>query len=77
LRTNKIYLLYRFNKESPERIASLINKVRKDRDIGLSLDEVTEDVELEDLSLGAVEAKVIYYFKKNLFKKPISVDSLQ
>ncbi|KAJ2986333.1 hypothetical protein NUW58_g5078 [Xylaria curta] len=62
----------------PEQVASLVSVVRRDRDSpGPSLEEIRQDRDLYDLSLGATEPDVEAYFHTHLFPVPKSSDSLK
>jgi hypothetical protein len=77
LAANNIYLRPS-SEQYPEHIASLVNKVRRDRDSpGPSLDQVRQDVELEALALGAVASDVKNHFRNNIFTASALVDSVR
>ena len=77
LASNNIYM--RSSREQyPERIASLVDHVRKDRDSpGPSSDQVWQDMGLENLEMGVGETDVEDYFRGKIFAKPAPLDSLK
>ena len=67
LAANNVYL--RSSREQfPERIADLVDHIRRDRDSPApSSDEVRQDTALEELGMGAGEPKVEKYFQDRIF----------
>ncbi|KAK3371258.1 hypothetical protein B0T24DRAFT_595093 [Lasiosphaeria ovina] len=62
----------------PEHITDLVDYVRQDRDSpGPSADEVRQDRDLHDLSMGAGKPQVEEYFRTNIYPYPKSTESLQ
>lgn len=77
LAANNIYMLHPCDL-LPEHIAGLVDSVQQDRDSpGPLPEEIRQDRDLYDLSLGAGEPQVEQYFRTNLFPYPKSSDSLQ
>lgn len=77
LAENNIYLRS-FYEEFPDDIAGLVHHVCKDRDSpGPPLDQFRHDIDLEHLEMGTGEPDVEEYFKRKIFAKPTSSDSLQ
>ena len=67
---NNIYMRP-LREELPEHIAGLVDHIRRDRDSpGPSLDQVSQDAELNELWMGAGEPKVEDYFRDTIFPKP-------
>ncbi len=62
----------------PEHITSLIDYIRQDRDSpDPSPEEVRQDRDLHDLSMGVAEPEVEKYFHTHIFPDPKSSDSLK
>jgi hypothetical protein len=77
LAANNIYMQHPCD-PIPERTASLVDYVRQDRESpGPSLDEVGQDRDLYDLSIGAGEPDVEKYFHTHIFPDTNSSDSLK
>jgi hypothetical protein len=76
LAANNIYL-HPHDEPLPEHIAELDNYVGRNRDSpGPSLDQVKQDPELNELWIGATEAKVEDYSRGKIFPKYGSSDSV-
>ncbi|KAF1994144.1 hypothetical protein P154DRAFT_557414 [Amniculicola lignicola CBS 123094] len=76
LAANGIHMRRRYD-PVPEHIASLVDHVRQDRNSpGPSSDEVWQDTDLYNLSMGAGESKVEDYFKGTIFPNPGSSGTL-
>jgi hypothetical protein len=77
LAANNIYMRHPCN-PIPSDIAGLVDSVHQDRDSpGPSADEVRQDRDLYDLSLGAAEPDVEKYFQTHIFPDPKSLDTLK
>ncbi|KAI9799412.1 MAG: hypothetical protein M1825_004512 [Sarcosagium campestre] len=77
LAMNNIYM--RSSREQfPAHIANLVDNIRLDRNSpDPSLDQVWQDLDLENLELGAPQPEVEDYFKVNIFGKPKIIDILK
>ncbi|KLU90718.1 hypothetical protein MAPG_10570 [Magnaporthiopsis poae ATCC 64411] len=77
LAANDIFLLHPCD-PIPAHITSIIDGVRRGRDSpGPSLNEIRQDRDLLDLSLGAPESEVENYFRRHIFPHPRSSDTLK
>ena len=74
LAENNIYI----RKQYPKHIASLVDQIRMDHDsLGLSLNKIRRDIDLENLEIGTRETDMEDYFRGKVFLKPASLDSLK
>ncbi|KAK0727124.1 hypothetical protein B0T26DRAFT_737918 [Lasiosphaeria miniovina] len=77
LAANNVYMRHPCD-PIPEHITDLVDYVGQDRDSpGPSVDEVRQDRDLHDLSMGAGEPQVEEYFRTNIYPYPKSIESLQ
>ncbi|KAG8417266.1 hypothetical protein J3459_012472 [Metarhizium acridum] len=77
LAANNIYMCHPCD-PIPEDVASIVDYVRRNRDSpGPSLDEIRQNRDLYDLSLGTAEPDVEKYFNSHIFHDPKSSDSLK
>ena len=73
LASNNIYLHPRCG-QFPKHIAGLVDHVGKDRDSpGPSLDQVLQDTDLDDLTIGTKEPDVEGYFMDKIFPRSASL----
>jgi hypothetical protein len=77
LAANNIYMRHPCD-PVPEHLTDLVDHIRQDRNSpGPSPDEVIQDGDLYDLSMGAAESEVEKYFYAHIFPDPKSLASLK